>query len=384
MYLTQMVNTRRGGGIDLPPNRHTRRIYRQPQPQPAEMNPPNPPPGGVDPLVAAQMAVMQQMADTMADMRAQMQQERQEMRQEREDIRQELRQERDEIRQERRAQQQQLQQQLQQQQQQQQVPLPPPPPPVPPRDKHREFMSHKPPTFASSPDPLDADDWLKSIEKMLNIAQCTDREKVLYASGRLTGPAADWWDSYTAAHDAADAITWAEFSTQFRNYHIPAGMIKIKKKEFLSLKQGNMSVSEYRDKFIQLSRYAPEEVAEAEGDTTRLRKLSAPAIWWGRPCGDGNCSPWFSFRHHAVAGVFATVIPGMKSSSGFALISFTRCTRQFWAWGTGTTNRGRAGVPPPHAVGGAAVALGGIGRRSTTECGRLINGSTVPIISRVG
>jgi exonuclease VII large subunit len=268
MYLTQMVNTRRGGGIDLPPNRHTRRIYRQPQPQPAEMNPPNPPPGGVDPLIAAQMAVMQQMADTMADMRAQMQQERQEMRQEREEIRQELRQEREEIRQERRAQQQQLQQQLQQQQQQQQqqqVPLPPPPPPpVPPRDKHREFMSHKPPTFASSPDPLDADDWLKSIEKMLNIAQCSDREKVLYASGRLTGPAADWWDSYTAAHDAADTITWAEFSTQFRNYHIPAGMIKIKKKEFLSLKQGNMSVSEYRDKLIQLSRYAPEEVAEDE------------------------------------------------------------------------------------------------------------------------
>jgi TolA-binding protein len=176
--------------------------------------------------------MMQQMADTMADMRAQMQQERQEMRQEREEIRQELRQEREEIRQERRAQQQ-LQQQMQQQQQQQQqqqVPLPPPPPPVPPRDKHREFMSHKPPTFASSPDPLDADDWLKSMEKMLNIAQCTDREKVLYASGRLTGPAADWWDSYTVAHDAADTITWAEFSTQFRNYHIPAGLMKIKKK----------------------------------------------------------------------------------------------------------------------------------------------------------
>jgi hypothetical protein len=59
-------------------------------------------------------------------------------------------------------------------------------------DKHREFMSHKPPTFASSPDPLHADDWLKSVEKMLNIAQCSDREKVLYASGRLTCPAVDW------------------------------------------------------------------------------------------------------------------------------------------------------------------------------------------------
>jgi hypothetical protein len=38
--------------------------------------------------------------------------------------------------------------------------------------------------------------------------------------------------------------------------------MKIKKKEFLSLKQGSMSVSEYRDRFIQLSRYAPDEVAE--------------------------------------------------------------------------------------------------------------------------
>jgi hypothetical protein len=163
-----------------------------------------------------------------------------------------MRQEREEMRQERRV-------------QQQQAPLPaPPPPPVPPRDKHREFMSHKPPTFASSPNPLHADDWLKSMDKMLIIAQCSDREKVLYASGRPTGPAADWWDSYTAAHDAADAITWAEFATQFRNYHIPARLMKIKKKEFLSLKQGSMSVSEYRDRFIQLSRYAPDEVVEDE------------------------------------------------------------------------------------------------------------------------
>jgi hypothetical protein len=80
---------------------------------------------------------------------------------------------------------------------QQQAPMPPPPPIVPPWDKHREFMSHKPPTFASSPDPLHADDWLKSVEKMLNIAQCSDQEKVLYAFGRPTRPAADWWDSYT-------------------------------------------------------------------------------------------------------------------------------------------------------------------------------------------
>jgi hypothetical protein len=34
------------------------------------------------------------------------------------------------------------------------------------------------------------------------------------------------------------------------------------KKEFLSLKQARMSVAKFRDKFIELSCYAPEEVAD--------------------------------------------------------------------------------------------------------------------------
>ena len=51
------------------------------------MDPPNPPPAGADPAVAAQMRIMQQMADTMADMHTQMRQERQEMHQEREEMR---------------------------------------------------------------------------------------------------------------------------------------------------------------------------------------------------------------------------------------------------------------------------------------------------------
>jgi hypothetical protein len=85
--------------------------------------------------------------------------------------------------------------------------LPPAPPSAPPRDKHREFMCHKPPTFSNSLGPLQGDDWLKSMEKMLNIAQCTDREKMLYASGRLTGPAVDWWDAYCAAHATANTIS---------------------------------------------------------------------------------------------------------------------------------------------------------------------------------
>jgi hypothetical protein len=62
----------------------------------------------------------------------------------------------------------------------------------PPKDNHREFMRHDPPTFSHVVDPLEADDWLDATEKILTISQCTDREKVLYASGRLQGSAANW------------------------------------------------------------------------------------------------------------------------------------------------------------------------------------------------
>ena len=51
--------------------------------------------------------------------------------------------------------------------QQNQPPLPPPPQP---RVKHREFMSHRPPTYSHSADPLQADDWLKAVEKKLDIS----------------------------------------------------------------------------------------------------------------------------------------------------------------------------------------------------------------------
>jgi hypothetical protein len=144
-------------------------------------------------------------------------------------------------------------------------------------NKHREFMSHRLPVFTHAADPLDANDLLKTVGKMLTTAHCDDREKVLFAAGRLQGSAGAWWDAYTTAHATPNAITWQEFTKSFRNHHIPAGLMRLKKKEFLSLKQGRMSVAEYRDRFIELSRYAPEEVADDPKKQERfLEGLAGP------------------------------------------------------------------------------------------------------------
>jgi hypothetical protein len=135
--------------------------------------------------------------------------------------------------------------------------------PVPqpqPRDKLGEFQRTKPPTFSHLVKPMDTDDWLKTIEKKLQVVQCNNREKVLFVLHQLEGPATDWWDAYVEAHEEPESINWQEFKNSFRSHHVPLGVMKVKKKEFEDLKQGSMSVNEYVTRFTQLSRYAPDNM----------------------------------------------------------------------------------------------------------------------------
>jgi hypothetical protein len=107
---------------------------------------------------------------------------------------------------------------------------------------------------------MEAEDWLKRVEKKLVIAQCMDREKVLFAAHQLFGTAANWWETYCNAHADVDSITWNEFKARFRNHYVLRGTMKLKKKEFADLKYDGMIVNEYLNSFIQLLRYAPDDI----------------------------------------------------------------------------------------------------------------------------
>jgi hypothetical protein len=109
-------------------------------------------------------------------------------------------------------------------------------PPLPPRDRLGDFQHTKPPTFSHSVEPMDADDWLKTVEKKLQVVQCKNWEKVMLASHQLIGLAAHWWDAYVEAHEEPDTINWNEFKMAFWSHHVPQGVIKLKKKEFQDLK----------------------------------------------------------------------------------------------------------------------------------------------------
>jgi hypothetical protein len=102
-------------------------------------------------------------------------------------------------------------------------------PPPPSRDKLGDFQRTKPPTFSHFVEPMDADNWLKTVEKKLQVIQCNNRERVLLASHQLTGHAADWWDAYVESHEGPDTINWNEFKMAFYSHHVPQGVINLKK-----------------------------------------------------------------------------------------------------------------------------------------------------------
>jgi hypothetical protein len=104
---------------------------------------------------------------------------------------------------------------------QQQVPSPPPPH----QFRLAEFLRTCPTTFSQAKDPMDAEDWLNGVKKKLVIAQCMNREKVLFAAHQLYGTTANWWETYCNTHANVDTITWNEFKARFCTRYVPRGTI---------------------------------------------------------------------------------------------------------------------------------------------------------------
>jgi hypothetical protein len=144
-----------------------------------------------------------------------------------------------------------------------------------PQDRMGDFLRLKPPTFAGSSNPLDADDWLRTIKRKLEAIGCPENQRVQLAAHQLSGMALAWWDTFNAA--VRDA-TWTEFETAFREHHVPQGIVQLKEDEFRELTQGGRSVSEYVHKFTELARYTPDDVSTEAKKMARFLKGLRPEL----------------------------------------------------------------------------------------------------------
>ncbi|XP_057482013.1 uncharacterized protein LOC130768937 [Actinidia eriantha] len=118
----------------------------------------------------------------------------------------------------------------------------------------QQFRDLRPPTFEGTTDPEVAMRWLQEIRKTYTVFPCTDAQKVSFAAYMFVGEAHEWW---LLTSEREPNMTWERFQAVFDDKYFPQALKSKKLKEFIHLKQGNMTVMAYEAKFTELARYAP-------------------------------------------------------------------------------------------------------------------------------
>jgi len=71
------------------------------------------------------------------------------------------------------------------------------------------FLRNHPPTFKGRYDPDGAQTWLKEIERVFRVMQCTEVQKVCFGTHMLAEEADDWWISLLPILEKDGAeVTW--------------------------------------------------------------------------------------------------------------------------------------------------------------------------------
>ena len=125
---------------------------------------------------------------------------------------------------------------------------------------------------------MDADDWLRTIERKLITLHVHERDRVNFATYKLEGAAGAWWEGFLALQAPGHEVTWAEFCAAFRAAYIPKAVMDGKRKEFLELTQGKMDIEPYWRAFTRLARYAPRDVTNDEDKQELFRKGMNPTL----------------------------------------------------------------------------------------------------------
>lgn len=104
---------------------------------------------------------------------------------------------------------------------------------------------------------------MEELQKVFKVIHVVDAKRVELAAYQLKGVSRIWFDQWKKNRaEGAPIVSWAVFEEASMGHLFPRELREAKVREFLTLKQESMSVHEYRLKFTQLSRNAPEMVAD--------------------------------------------------------------------------------------------------------------------------
>ncbi|XP_074377542.1 uncharacterized protein LOC141719057 [Apium graveolens] len=115
------------------------------------------------------------------------------------------------------------------------------------------------------------------MEKAFTLIQVSEDLKTDYASYFLMGDANYWWES-THALEREGPVSWTRFKELFLEKYFPDCLENQLEVEFLELRQGERSVTEYEAKFKKLSRLVPKYVSTETQKARRSQQGLNPEI----------------------------------------------------------------------------------------------------------
>ena len=128
--------------------------------------------------------------------------------------------------------------------------------------------------------------WLEKLQRIVEEVRFPPDQRVTCAVSLLQSSAYDWWKLVLRSLRLPDPIPWEFFVQEFRAKYVYDMYKETKWKQFLNLKQRNLSVAEYEKELSHLSMYAPESVlTEAfrcrkfeDGLNESMKRYMAPVI----------------------------------------------------------------------------------------------------------
>ncbi|XP_073289577.1 uncharacterized protein [Primulina huaijiensis] len=146
-------------------------------------------------------------------------------------------------------------------------------------DVFEQFCRLNPKEFGSTTDRFVAEGWIRSLELHFEYLQIRDGDRARCAIYMLRDDASLWCEGSAHTVDVT-TLTWARFREMFFGKYFPADVMGRLMKEFMSLRQGDLTVAEFNRKFDRGCHFVPMISRDAAQKLRHFLDGLRPTLRW--------------------------------------------------------------------------------------------------------
>ena len=137
-----------------------------------------------------------------------------------------------------------------------------------------KFQKQKPEAFHGGQTALDAENWISHLEKIFEVLDCTESQRVLMATYKLEGDANRWWQAAKVAggEGYVEALAWRDFKDVFYQHYFPMADREAYKREYLTIRQKqHESINTFMERFIRVAGIAGKSAGTAAEQAEKFK-----------------------------------------------------------------------------------------------------------------